>query len=219
MKKFLVVTLFLFSTQLFGTPNEKFVTVSLPHGVSLEIPRLYRVLSQKESELIDTATQSIVDLAGVDPVTYNKPFSANYFIDNKTVSIVNILYYPDIEFTQADIANFTPEDIDEVDNYLRESNSDAYKSMSSSVLEWYGTERVKLNGLHALRTSFFRDKIGKSQSSVVTFIRVISAEESFNLTFSYQKSLEFFLKPITERMIMSVKKNQSVSEAIISRLE
>ena len=66
----------------------------------MDVPRMYKVLNQKENEVIDTATEAIVDLSGIDPINYSKPFAANYFVKNKTVSVVNITYYPDMEFNQ-----------------------------------------------------------------------------------------------------------------------
>lgn len=168
---------------------------------------MYKVLNSKENEVIDTATEALIDLSGRDPINYNKPFAANYYIKNKAVSLVNITYYPYMEFNQQDVYTSTPEEIKDFDDYLREEYEAVYQLQGSSIEEWHGTTLIDLNGLLVFRTSFLRDGVGKGKPSVVTFIRVFDDAESFTVTLNYQKDLEYFLKPITEKIISSITKH------------
>jgi hypothetical protein len=187
--------------------NNNFISISLPHGVNLGIPKVYSVLSNGKKILIDTTVESQLDLANVEMLDSSLPFAANYFLEKKTVSLINIRYYPTLEVTQSETASFTLDDITEIDTYLRQNAEKGYEIQESSILTWHGTELIYLNGLHILRTDFVRASINNGGSRHVTLVRVLAESESFTITLSYTPTLEHFLKPINEKIISTITKN------------
>lgn len=55
MKKLVALCLLIFCPS-FVAFGSNYVTYSLPYGVTMYVPRMYKVLNQKENEVIDTAT-------------------------------------------------------------------------------------------------------------------------------------------------------------------
>lgn len=204
---FLLIIVILLFAATKTLANGNFISISLPNGVSLEIPKVYSVLSNGKKLLIDTTVESQLDLANVEMLVSSLPFAANYFFEKKTISLVNIRYYPTLEVSQSETADFTVDEVNEIDTYLRQNMEKSYKIQGSAIVTWHGTKLIYLNGLHVLRTDFVRASTQNGGSRHVTLIRVLAEGDSFTITLNYDPTLEYFLKPIHEKIISTITKD------------
>jgi hypothetical protein len=109
----------LFAT-MFVQAAENFVTVILPKGVSIDLPKNWVVLSNNQRVTLDTSVESRLDLSGIDQETSELHFAANYYDDRgKTVAILNVRYYPQLDLSQADARSATIQDVQELDAAIK----------------------------------------------------------------------------------------------------
>ena len=80
---------------LFGlTPvsaSDNFVKISLPKGVSIELPEDWEVLSEDRRIALDTMADSVLDLPGIEYGNSDFRFAANYYRNDQIVGIIPLL--------------------------------------------------------------------------------------------------------------------------------
>ena len=100
--------LLLFNYSSFAIATTNFVKIKLPKGVSIDLPRNWVVFSRNQRITQDTAVESALDLSNLEDRNHDLNFAANYYDDHgNTMGIINFRYYPDIEFSQRDVSDFT----------------------------------------------------------------------------------------------------------------
>lgn len=203
--KVVVVMLLLgFSLTAIGSGN--FATVSLPKGVSIELPKNWVVLSNNQLVTLDTSVESRLDLSGVQQQASLLPFAANCLDDRgNTIGILNIRYYPQLDVTQADAQSFTEQDLIELDNTLRDNATKEMKIFGMSLVAWKGTIKENINGIIAFITEYYRASANKPGEFRVRLIRVFAGDRSFTLTVSYLQTAADILQPTTDRIIGSLR--------------
>ena len=182
-----------------------FVAVSLPKGVSIEIPKNWVVLSGNQRVTLDSAVESRLDLSGIDFARSDLPFAANLYDDGgKTIGILNIRYYPALDITQADARAATTQEVVEFDAILKENMLKSLKAFNITVTSWNGTRMTSINGITIFLTEYQRNALVDTGEFRVRLARVFSGDQSFTLTVSYHESAAILLQPITDRIISSL---------------
>lgn len=183
-----------------------YVPISLPHGVQVEIPRNWEVLSKNQRITLDSTVQSNNERAGIFDASSDLNFGANYFDEaGKTAAIVNIRFYPESEISQADIRNAGPSDIRGIDSLMRESMVKTGQATGFSVLAWSGTIKQVINGTTVLVSEYRRSPIKNGGNFKVRLVRIFNNGKSFTLTVSYREDQELWLRPICDRIISSLR--------------
>ncbi len=186
---------------------DNFVAIRLQNGVSVELPRNWMAISNNQRITLDTYVQSIRELAGAIDPSSDLGFAANYYDDyGKTAAIFNIRYYPQQEVTQADSRAASALDTKELDETVREGTVVAMQQFGMHILSWMGTKKQSINGIVAFVTEY-RRQASRLQGSAfrVRIVHVFNAGRSFTFTISYREDQEFFLKPICDRVIQSIR--------------
>ena len=194
--------------------TDNFATVSLPKGVSIELPKNWIVLSGNQRITLDSAVESGLDLSGIEQEVSELPFAANYYDDKgNTLGILNVRYYPQLELTQTDAQVANAQDVKDLDAVLRENmilSMKAFnmipsmKAFNMKVNSWAGTEKTSINGITVFLTEYRRQALKGSGEFRVRLVRVFAGDKSFTLTVSYHEATSFLLKPITDRIINSL---------------
>lgn len=183
-----------------------FIPIRLQNGISVELPRNWTALSNNQRITLDSYVQSKRELAGASDPASDLNFAANYYDDHgKTAAIFNIRYYPNQEVTQADSRAATAADTKELDDTLRTEMAAAMQQFGMRVLSWMGTEKQFINGAVAFVTEYRRAAIRDGAPFRVRLVRVLSAGRSFTVTISYREDQHFFLRPICDRVIQSIR--------------
>ena len=185
--------------------TDNFVSIKLPKGVSIELPKNWVVISKDQRITLDTMVESGLDLAGIEQENSDLPFAANYYKNGKTVGIINNRYYSNLELTQYDAQQATNQDIKELDAALKENMVKSMSAFGMSILSWEGTKKTTINGITAFVTEYHRKALKGTGAFRVRLVRVFAGKRSFTLTVSYSENEAFFLKTITDRVISSLK--------------
>jgi hypothetical protein len=189
-----------------ASASKNFLPVKLPHGLQIELPKNWVVLSENQRITLDSAVQSREELAGeVFVASSDLNFGANYYDDaGKTAAIINVRYYPNSEISQADVRASGISDISELDSAIRDSIIDAGQINGFSVLAWNGTSKKTINGITAFVTEYQRSSMYTDGNFKVRLVRVFNKERSFTMTVSYREDQEHLLRPICDRIISSL---------------
>ena len=124
---------------------------------------------------------------------------------SSSAATVNVRYYPGSKISQADARAAGESDLRELDRGLRESAMKMGPTDGFSVLAWSGTRKQVINGVTALVTEYKRSPIKSNGTFVVRLVRIFDATKSFTLTVSYRENQELLLRPISDRIISSLR--------------
>lgn len=184
-----------------------FVPIKLPNGVKIELPKNWEAVSNNQRITLDSSVQSRLQGASLPfDASSDLNFAANYYDDRgKTAGIMNIRYYPNLELSQADAKSAGQADIQELDNVIRDGIVKAGPTAGYSVLVWSGTNKQVINRATCFVTEYKRSPIKNNGNFKVRLIRVFNKTKSFTLTVSYREDQEYYLRPICDRIISSMR--------------
>ncbi len=205
---FALVSLLTLSTNSFNSSIEdNFVKIKLPKGVSAELPKNWSVLSEKTLTTIDAAQQSISEKAGIFDASSVLNFGANYYMNGKAEALFNIRYYPELDIRQTEAAKFDKYAIQAIDSMLQVNVRLGEKDSISGykVTKWLGTKMQNINNLTIFTTEYKRTGYINNSSFCVRLVRVFNASRSFTITVSYKDSQAPVLRPITDKIIRSIR--------------
>ena len=187
-------------------PTKKtIVSVALPHGVTVELPRNWVVFSDNSTVTLDAYALAISSRNGIK-LDSDLPFAANLYNDKReAVAVFNIRYYPDQDITQKDVRTISESGISELDSMLRAEFSKSSPAMGMKILSWHGTKAARVGNKNAFITEYERSGIADDKPFRVRLVRVLDGPSSFTITVSYRAREAFFLRPICDTIIASVK--------------
>lgn len=189
-----------------GNAASNFVPIRLPHGVSVELPGNWRIASTNQRITLDTWLQAKMELAGFAYESSDLAFAANYYDDaDETAGIFNIRYYPDSDVTQADARTVDGVGTKELDSVLQQTIVPGIEMAGNRLLAWVGTTKHTLNGSTAFISEYSRSSRQSVGGFRVRLVRIFNGEKSFTITLSYRENEEFFLRPICDRIIQSIR--------------
>lgn len=196
--------LFLCAGSVSATGN--FLPIRLANGVTVELPRNWTVLSDNQRITLDSYVQIIVERAKGPDLSSDLNFAANYYDEHgRTAGIFNIRYYPGQTATQNESRASTATDTQELDNTLRAQILEVSQQTGMQMLSWKGTAKQSINGSIAFVTEYRRASLQGGAPFRVRLVRVLAGSRSFTVTISYREDQEFFLKPICDRVIQSIR--------------
>jgi hypothetical protein len=189
-----------------------FVPVKLPHGVRIEIPKNWKVMSNDQRVTNEAFVQAIAEQLGEVKSDYLESdyleFAARYFDETgKVAATVMLLYDPDTDITQEDIRVSTTAEVNELDAELRKLMA-RFKSLPAggfTILDWRGTKKRVINGVRALVTEYKRSPTNNNGNFIVFMVNVFNREKSFQMMVSYRENQGFVMRPICEKIISSLR--------------
>lgn len=202
----LPVVAFLFVYTLAASAANNYVSIALPHGVRMDLPRNWEALSRNQRIMLDSSVQARIERTGMFDASSDLNFGANFYDEaGRAAAIINIRYYPDMELTQADARAATAADSQELDVALKASIIQAGQVSGYSILKWFGTSSRAIKGSIAFVTEYERSPLNNNGNFRVRLVRVFNGSASFTVTVSYRASQEYLLRPICDRIISSIK--------------
>lgn len=184
---------------------QSYVRVHLPRNVSIELPKNWVVISNNQRITLDASVVARQGNASIADFRSELAFAANYYDDSgKTVGIVNVRYYPEQTVTQADSRNTSSAEVRELDALLQQELQKGVALSGNRLLAWLGTSKNSINGLIAFLSEYRRSS--PNGSFRVRLVRVLDAGRSFTLTISYREDQAYFLQPISDYVIRSLRR-------------
>ena len=185
-----------------------YISIKLSNGIVFDLPKNWRVFDMNTRTTLEAFAYT------KNPIKINSelPFAANlYNSNNQTIGIMNIRVYPDMDVSQNEVIHlFDSTFMKQLNEQLRNSISEGVKLSGGKVVEWYGTEKVKIKQKVYLLTKYKRRSgLDRNKYFKVSLLRLLDRNSSFTLTTSYDESNEFLLKPITNVIINSIETNEA----------
>ena len=185
---------------------DNFVPVRLLHGVQIELPGSWEVLSKNHRNALNSGLQSLHESVGTFDASSDLNFAANYYDEaGKVAAMVKVIFYPDLKPSQADARATGPSSIRDLDNILHEGTVKEGQTFGFSVLAWNGTSKQDINGITTFVTEYKRSTFDNNGNFDVRFVRVSNVEKSFILIVSYRVDQEPLLRPICDSIISSLR--------------
>lgn len=182
-----------------------YVKVGLPKNVSIELPSNWVVISNNQRITLDASVVARLGNAGMADFRSELAFAANYYdASNRTAGIVNVRYYPEQTVTQADSRNASAAELRELDAVLQQELQKGIALAGGQLLAWLGTSKNSINGLVVFLSDYRRS--APNGSFRVRLVRVLDAGRSFTLTISYREDQAYFLQPISDYVIRSLRR-------------
>ncbi len=190
------------------------LTVTLPHGVCLEISDSWVLLDGEKRLALNGRASRFVDLAGAKLADSTLPFAANLEDTNgRTISMVNVRFYTDNDITQEDVRGFTESDLSDIDREIKQSILGHVAKGGIIVTDWAGTRKATIDHLETLITQYDRIAHKGPGTFRVRLVRVWTREVHFTLTVSYLVSEAPVLQPITDAIIASLRVQGALDDA------
>lgn len=185
--------------------GNNFISIRLPNGISIDVPRNWQIATNDQRITIDTAVESQLDLSKIPNSKSDLGFVAVYYDNAGDKAKISIRYYPDIVVSQETIRRANPTEISKFDTGLRTSTQEALEAFGGTVLSWGGTKKRDISNRVALFTEYRRTAYpGEQGSFSVNLIRILDGPKSFTLTISYNELYKPIFKPICEKVISSL---------------
>lgn len=202
----LFIYLFLLSTAAYTYTIDSVLIIKLPKDVEVHIPSNWSILTKGTISTLDVVSKKLESNTNKTYASSDLNFGANLFDSNsKTLALLNIRYYPELEITQAEVMSFTSADIKEIDNLLKKDLYKAGQLFGYKINKWWGTKPVSINNAHFLITKYERTSPKNDGNSIVQLIRMINGDKSFTITVSFKSHKVRELKPICDKIINSIK--------------
>lgn len=202
--QWLVAILFLVLTGAAAAANN-FELIRLPSGVTVELPRNWSVFSNNRRITLDSWVQVQEESRGAVAGTSDLAFAANLYDDlGQTTGIFNIRYYPNLDIPQSTARGAGPEDVSEIDATVRQSIVPGIEMAGGRLLAWLGTQKRTVNGAIVFVTEYRRAS-QKGGNFRARLVRVFNGNKSFTITISYREDEGYFLRPICDRIIGSIR--------------
>jgi len=200
---FSVCSLYIFASMALAANN--FVTVNLPKGVTVELPKNWIALSDNKRVTLDASSQAMLESRKLVDVEHDFPFSANYYDDSgKFVAGLSIRYYPAQVVSQNEARNFNIDTIKQLDEGLHVEVKKGVEAAGGRMLVWFGTAKQDINHKTYFVSDYRQFSQHVNKSIRTRLVRLINGHKSFTIVLSYREDEEALLKPICEKIINSI---------------
>lgn len=182
-----------------------FESVPVSRTVSLDIPQNWIVSSRNDRITLQAWKEAVFKSHGLVDVRHEYPFSTALYDDNgKVLATLSVRLYPTLNISEREAISGGDQFIKELDHIIREDIRVGFEAAGVRLLSWHGTDRQKING-----GTYFLSKMTNLSVDGLEFenitVRRFNKNKSFVVMVSYRKDRDFFLGPITDKIIQSIK--------------
>jgi hypothetical protein len=186
-----------------------FVVVHLPHGISLEVPRTWRMIVGDAKDPLEIPAPEDVDLSRMRLPDNAPLFRATATPTDRPAS-VSVAFFSQATLTLQQAEEMPPDALAAYDRELRRSVEGAFKGQGVDLLTWNGTRRDQLNDRLALVSEYRRQSHGFPPTWEQ--INTIPLERGMIvLTVTHSEHAESFWRSVVQRIRDSCRvKNESL---------
>jgi hypothetical protein len=178
--------------------DSRFAVVSLPLGVSIQVPKNWRPFGADLNATIETAGEAATKLAGIEMPAGQKVnlFRAN---SNPPTTYAGIaINASDSEMSRADVLVATDAEIAELGSTMRQTFEQAFAKQDVQMIRFDGVRREIVDGHPSLVIEYVRS--GPQGPVVVQMTRLLIGEKEVSLNLSYRQSEAGLWKPVVAYM-------------------
>lgn len=201
----LIIALALVLSLVASGQESKFVEVRLPHGISIDVPRNWWVISGDLNQTLETSAQAVADLAGVKTMDKVNLFRANS-MPRTMYAAISINFYEGKGASPSEFNSLTSDDLKTINEQLHSETEKGFEVQGVDILDWYGTKKDTIGSKSALTTAYRRSTPGKGPV-IVQINTIFTTKDMIRLTLSYREAEGVLWKPVIERIRRSFKVN------------
>jgi hypothetical protein len=132
-----------------------FRSVRLPHGISVELPRSWRVFVGDNKEVLETAGSQALDLSHMTIPTSRALLRATATPADQPASIF-VAYQAQSPFTPAQAAELTPAALADYDRDFRQTIEQQMHTQGITLVEWSGARQDRIGDRVVLVSEYLR---------------------------------------------------------------
>jgi hypothetical protein len=184
-----------------------FHRVKLPDGISLDVPSHWTVLSQDARKNLAASSQAMQDNAGIESAPgERKGLLAVNATPSPTGAMIRVSVSEPADFSQADLATWTPSDLKEIGTELLSTFRKMEPSGGPRIIEMQAVRVEKFNANYrALVIPYVRAGASGPSPWQVTQYKIPVANRLVEITLSHRQSDAVLWRPILERVKRSVR--------------
>lgn len=185
--------------------SSNFLRLNLPQSVSFELPNNWKILSENSRITLGSWVESKLQVINREDISNTMPFYAKYYDDSgKTAASLNVRYYPTLTTTEAEALSGGSNYLNELNKNISVDYKIGFEATGGKLVSWLGTQKRNISGkVYFVSESRGITPDGKPWHTYL--VRRLNATKSFTILVSYNEEQEFFLKPIIEKIIGSIK--------------
>lgn len=182
--------------QTISPPDTKFTKLKLPLGVSVEVPKNWRILDKETNSTIETSAEAALNLANAELPKGKKVnlFRANSVPQTTYAGIA--VNASDSEFDPEELKSASDAEIKEFTPMMKEAIEQSLAGQNLKILEFYDLRREFVGNHPALVIEYKRS--GPQGAVIVQMTRLLLKGKEISLNLSYRESEGQLWKPVVQ---------------------
>lgn len=198
--------LFLFSAMVPSAAADNtssFVSVKLPRGIELQIPKNWWLLSAEHNKSIKNSIEAVVDLSGIGlPSGQETNLIAANSMPRSTYASVRVDSIIPASVVPSDFESITATDVHELQTEIRQLLQKILPLQGSQLLEFFGTRIETISGHPVIVTEYRRS--GPKGPVFVQTNRIFTPSQEINIHLSYREMEVALWKPVVGKIRKSI---------------
>ena len=198
-----ILAVILTTTATVTAAESLFVTVKLPHGFTVDIPKNWWIIGKDLQRNLDTSVQAVMDLTKVD---VGEGSEANLIAANSmpksTYASVRVDVSTPADENPSTIQQLTPGELSALGQETLPGLRKVADLQGNTVLAFYGVTKGDVGGHPSLSTRWKRS--GQQGAVIVEILQVFLPKKTFRVNLAYRESEQVIWKPIIQRIKASI---------------
>ena len=183
--------------------DSKFVSVKLPRGVALHVPKGWSLLGKDLLQLIDTSVEAAIDLSTIEvPKAKEVNLIAANSLPAYTYAALRIDSSIPPSASAAEVAALGTLDLTEMSRELVPHLEKQMQLQGNRLIEHVSTRIERISGYPTIVTEYRRT--GPKGSVFVQINQIITESQELRVNLSYRESEVAIWKPVVEKMRQSI---------------
>lgn len=190
--------------------ESRFVTVTLPYGVSFEAPKGWWALSDIANELIQTSVEAAIDVSDInlqpDPSEQEVNLIAINSMPRTTYAAVRIDRLLPPASTPQEVTALTPQDLENESAWVAMQLRKVIATQGNTLLKWRGVSKDLVGGHQSI--SYRYQRSGPKGPVNVEILSIYTPTQELRVNLSYRESERVIWMPVIEKIRRSIKVTQ-----------
>lgn len=183
--------------------GSNFMTVKLPRGVEIELPKDWRLFSDEQKKLIDTTTEAAMDLSGIElPKGIEVNLLSARAMPESMYAAAWVNSTTPIATLPLEVKNMSSAEIIDYGNEIKVGVSKLLPQIGYKLLQFNGIRRVTISGYPAFIMDYRRS--GLKGPVMVSAIQIYTPSQEIYISLSYRESEKTIWKPVMEKAFKSI---------------
>lgn len=194
---------FLIPTTALPENVTNFVTIKLPRGIQLQIPKGWWLLGSDENRLIEKSVEAVLDLSGEGtPDGQNTNLIAANSMPKSTYASVRVNSRIPPSVTPSEFSSVTSKVLQELQAEMKRFIEKTLPFQGRKLIEFSGSRIEKLSGYPAIVTEYRRS--GPKGPVSVQSNAIFTKRQEIHIILSYRESEAALWKPVVAKIRKSI---------------